>query len=289
MKIEYELVKRDEGSSFKLIHQKVSAKDFMWQYHYHTEYEITCVLSGSGTRHVGNHLSTYHDGDLVFIGSNLPHAGFGLNASNPHEEVVVLINPQILDTWASFEEMKNIEGLMKRSMQGICFLGNTKRSITDKLKTLRHQAPFQRFVRIMDILQEMASSTKYKLLNDHMVPNSAPDKYRHRLQKVFTYVENHYYTDIELKWVAELVNLSVPSFCTYFKKATNITFSEFVNNYRIHKACLLLLQEDMSVAEVCYACGFNNVTYFNKVFKQIQQQTPTDYRQTRQEASAATS
>ena len=289
MKIEYELVKPDAGSSFKLIHQKVSTKDFMWQYHYHVEYEITCVLKGSGTRHVGNHLSTYHNGDLVFIGSNLPHAGFGLNASNPHEEVVVLIKPNVLDTWAGFEELKSIEGLLKRSTQGICFSGNTKKSISDKLKTLHSTSSFQRFMRVMDILQEMAASTEYKLLNNHIIPDGALDKHRLRLQKVFTYVEEHYYTEIELKQVAELVNLSVPSFCNYFKKATNITFSEFVNNYRIHKACMLLLQHDISIAEVCYACGFNNVTYFNKVFKQIMRQTPSEYRLIQHEATVVSS
>ena len=78
MNVECEIILPDEGSSFRLLHTKTKAEQFPWQYHYHPEYEIVCVLQGGGTRHVGNHFSNYEKGDLVFIGPNLPHAGFGL-------------------------------------------------------------------------------------------------------------------------------------------------------------------------------------------------------------------
>src|SRR6202044_1681422 len=80
MKIEFEMIQPDEGSSFRLLHTNTEAEHFTWQYHYHPEYEIACVLRGSGTRHVGNHFSSYENGDLVFLGPNMPHAGLGLNS-----------------------------------------------------------------------------------------------------------------------------------------------------------------------------------------------------------------
>jgi len=91
MKIDLEIILPDEGSSFRLLHTKTTAEKFPWQYHYHPEYEIVCVLNGDGTRHVGNHFSTYENGDLVLMGPNLPHSGFGLNAHGMHEEIVVQI------------------------------------------------------------------------------------------------------------------------------------------------------------------------------------------------------
>ncbi|MCH5596731.1 cupin domain-containing protein [Niabella ginsengisoli] len=120
MKIEYEIVRSDPGSSFRLLHHKmVKSSDFIWQYHYHPEFELVYVPRGSGTRHVGNHLSTYHQGDLVLIGSNLPHSGFGLNSTDLHEEVVLQITPEVFSF--DFPEMTAIEPLLELSKYGLAF------------------------------------------------------------------------------------------------------------------------------------------------------------------------
>src|ERR1700733_13170230 len=94
MKIEFEIIHADEGSSFRIMHNKTNAEEYPWLYHYHPEYELVCVLYGNGTRHVGNHFSNYEHGDVVFMGPNLPHAGFGLDAHGPHEEIIIQIKEQ---------------------------------------------------------------------------------------------------------------------------------------------------------------------------------------------------
>jgi AraC-like DNA-binding protein len=278
MRIEYEIIKPDAGSSFRLLYQNKKAEDFIWQYHYHVEFEIVCVLAGSGTRHVGNHLSTYQDGDLVFIGSNIPHSGFGLNCSNPHEEIVIQVSPDVMHHWVSnLEEMKQVSILLERSKQGIVFKNNTKNKVTYKLKALLKLPPFERYINLLAILQEMAISEEYDLLNPQAIFPNSIKKHKLRLQKIFTFVEQNYQQNIEISEVAGLLNISVPSFCNYFKKATHTTFTEFVNNFRIQKACLLLLQ-DKTIAESCYDCGFNNITYFNKIFKETLGKTPSQFR-----------
>jgi AraC-like DNA-binding protein len=103
------------------------------------------------------------------------------------------------------------------------------------------------------------------------------DKRKQRLQKIFTYVEQNFDKEIPIDEVAGLIGLSIPSFCNFFKTATQSTFTDFVNRYRIQKACLLL-HEDKTIAETSFATGFNNVTYFNKVFKNIVHKTPSEFR-----------
>ncbi|MGE9311935.1 helix-turn-helix domain-containing protein [Niabella sp. CJ426] len=276
MKIEYEIVKPDKGSSFRLLHHKmVRESDFVWQFHYHPEYEIVFVPQGSGTRHVGNHLSTYHQGDLVLIGSNLPHSGFGLNSSGLHEEIVLQVKPELIPL--HFTEMDLVGSLLERARYGISFSGVTREQVGELMATMVGQPPFKRMILLLEILEKLAGSEEYTILNSSIVSPALLSKHKARLQKVFSYVEKEYAGEVQVQKAAALVGLSVPSFCNFFKKTTQITFSDFVNQYRIQKSCMLLHQ-DKSISEVCFECGFNNVTYFNRLFKQVMNETPSAFK-----------
>ncbi len=278
MKVEFEIIHPDEGSSFKLLHQKVQAESYAWEYHYHPEYEIVCVPYGYGTRHVGNHFCNYQDGDLVFIGPNLPHSGFGLNAHALHEEVVVQIKQDVLSgSLLMLPEMTSINNLLEKAKCGIHFTGSTKEKVTKRLLKLSKLSLFERFIELAYILQLMASSGEYELLNPEIMLPAAMKRNNVRLQGIFTYVEQHFFEEIDIQKVASLANLSVPSFCTYFKKIMKVTFTDFLNQYRIQRSCILL-QQDKTIAETCFECGFNNVTYFNKVFKKFINATPSEFK-----------
>lgn len=278
MKVEYEMIQPDEGSSFRLLHEKVIAEKFGWEYHFHPEYEIVCVLNGAGTRHIGNSFSRYENGDLVFIGPNLPHDGFGLNAHGLHEEIVIQIREEVFQqSIINRPEMASIIPLLERVKHGICFKGSTKDRITRRLKRLVKLSHFERFIELLNILHMMAVSTEYQLLNEDIRISPAITKKNIRLQNIFNYVEQHFSEEIEIRKVASIANLSVPSFCNYFRKIMNTTFTEFLNQYRIQRACLLL-QEEKTIYETCFESGFNNVAYFNKVFKQITKKTPSEFK-----------
>jgi AraC-like DNA-binding protein/quercetin dioxygenase-like cupin family protein len=278
MKLEFEVVHPDEGSSFRLIHQKVQAEFCTWDYHYHPEYEIVCVPYGNGTRHVGNHFCNYENGDLVFIGPNLPHSGFGLNAHALHEEVVVQIKQEVLtNALTVLPEMTSINTMLEKARCGLAFTGTTKETITKKLVQLSKLSPFDRFIEVASILHLLANSNEYELLNPEIMLPATLKKNTMRLQNIFTHVEKHFQEEIDIQTIASLAGLSVPSFCTYFKKVMKITFTDFLNQYRIQRSCILL-QQDKTISETCFECGFNNVTYFNKVFKKILGTTPSEYK-----------
>jgi len=174
-------------------------------------------------------------------------------------------------------EMNLINILLDRARYGISFGEKAKQQVTKKLLRLIRLQPFERFMELIHILQILAASEEYTLLNTQVTLPSTIRKVHIRLQNIFTYVEQNFQEEINIKNVADIAHLTVPAFCNYFKKTMNITFTDFVNQYRIEQACQLLRQEK-PVGEVCFECGFNNVPYFNKVFKNITRKTPSEFK-----------
>jgi AraC-like DNA-binding protein len=276
MKVTFERVISDEKSSFRTIHNTAPISEFKWEYHYHPEIELVCVISGSGTRHVGYHKSNYTNGDLVLIGSNIPHSGFGLNSIDPHEEIVLQFNENILQFPEQESEARSIKSLLELSKFGILYNNEIKTKLLPKLKQMLKSEGYKRYLLLLEILFELSKCEDYELLNQEIMPYTIIAKNKTRLQNIFTYVERNYDKDIDIEDVARLANLTLPAFCNFFKKATQITFTEFVNRYRINKACLLMTQ-DKTISECSYSCGFNNVTYFNRMFKKYTEKTPSEF------------
>lgn len=278
MKTEFEIIQPDAGSSFRVLHHNVSADTFKWHYHYHPEYEIVCVFEGSGRRHVGNHLSNYTDGDLVLIGSNLPHGGFGYGSVDIHEEIVVQFNADCLcDNFLAKPEMENIRKLFERSKNGLSFHGKTKEELSVRFKNLPQLPHFERLIELLNILQKLANSSDFVMLNKDDIRYNFSMKDQERLGSVYKYVEEKYSQNIDIQTVAKICNLTIPAFCNYFKKNLNQTFTDFTNEYRINQACKMLL-EGSEIVDICYRCGFNNVSYFGRVFKQLKGTNPSQFR-----------
>ena len=276
MKVRFETINPDKNSSFRVLHIAVPTKQLRWEYHYHPEMELVCVLSGSGSRHVGYSKSNYMNGDLVLIGPNLPHSGFGLNSIDPHEEIVVQFREEIITLPTYIEEMNTIKRLISNSKFGVLFSNETKEIITPKLQELKNIDGASRYLLLLEILIELANDTKYELLSKETMPHSIVDKNRERLETIFTFIENNFQKEIDVKDVAEMTNLTLPAFSNFFKKATKITFTDFVNQYRIDKACSLILQ-GKNISESCYNVGYNNLSYFNRTFKKYMGKTPTEF------------
>ncbi|WP_379965293.1 AraC family transcriptional regulator [Epilithonimonas sp. UC225_85] len=276
MKVNFETVLADKNSSFRTLHIKVPVKELRWEYHYHTEMELVCVISGNGTRHVGYHKSNFTNGDLVLIGSNIPHSGFGLNSLDPHEEIVVQFREDIIRFPKEVEEMSSLNRLITQSQLGIMFSPKVKRKILPKLYEMLETENSKRYFILLNILFELAETRDYVLLNKEVMPHTVISKNKERLQTIFTFVEKNYDKEIEINDIANLVNLTLPAFCNFFKKTTKITFTDFINQYRIDKACTLILQ-GKSISESCYDTGYNSISYFSRTFKKYMGKTPTEF------------
>ncbi|WEK71200.1 MAG: AraC family transcriptional regulator [Candidatus Chryseobacterium colombiense] len=276
MKVSYESILPDKNCSFRILHNNVPVKELKWEYHYHPEIELICVISGSGTRHVGYNKSNFRNGDLVLIGSNIPHSGFGINSLDPHEEIVVQFREEIIALPREVEEISGLRKLITLSQFGILFSSKVKRKYLPKLVQLLEAENSKRYPLLLNLLFELADEKDYVLLNKEVMPHTIISKHKERLQVIFTFLEKNYDKQIDINEVADLANLTLPAFCNFFKKATKLTFSDFVNQYRMEKACTLLL-EGKSITEACYSTGYSSISYFGRTFKKYMGKTPTEF------------
>jgi len=255
-----------------------STKDHsVW--HYHPEIELVYVNGGNGKRQIGSHVSYFREGDLILIGSNLPHCGFMTKDSGSLGQTVIQMKKDFLGyDFFNIPEMSNIQKLLKIAESGIAFGGKTMRKLGDKMETMEYQSDFQRLLSILNILNELALTDEYTVLNAEGFTMQSDVKDNNRINVVFNHVKNNFKNEISLDEMANLASMTVPSFCRYFKKITNKTFTQFVNEYRLVHASKLLAEKPISITEVCFESGFNNFSHFNKSFKAFTGQNPSQYR-----------
>tara|TARA_R110002049_G_scaffold290103_3_gene473382 strand:- start:2453 stop:3325 length:873 start_codon:yes stop_codon:yes gene_type:complete len=275
----FESIAPDFGNSFT--YQKFDKlqnnKNNTW--HYHPELELVYVNGGSGKRQIGSHMSYYTKGDLILIGGNLPHCGLTDALTGNKSETVVQMLPDFLgDHFFNLPELKNIQSLLTICKGGVVFDGATKLKIGEKMEILEYQTDFQRLLSILNILNELGKSKEYKILNADGFALKTDIKDNNRINIIFNYVKANFKEEITLDEIANLVSMTVPSFCRYFKKITNKTFIQFTNEYRLVHASKLLAEQNITITEVCYESGFNNFSHFNKSFKNFTGQNPSKYR-----------
>lgn len=267
------------GNSFyvKKFVQSQSLSTPYW--HFHPEIELVFIDHGNGKRHIGNHISYYNDGDLLLIGSNVPHYGFAGRLTKNESEIIVQFLPDFLgDAFMDTIEMEAIQRLFQKSKQGLSFYGQTKNRVGEMLSELMKARGFNRLVQLLKILNTLAISTETETLNVNGVFLEVYNNEHDRMTLIYNYVSNNFTESIELSEIASIVSMTVPAFCRYFKKVTNKTFTQYVNEYRIVHAQKLLNESDMSITDVCLSSGFNNVSHFNKQFKIHTSKNPRDYR-----------
>jgi len=243
-------------------------------WHYHPEIELVYVNGGTGRRQVGSNVSYYTWGTLILVGSNLPHCGFTDQLTGHKRETVIHMKEDFLgNEFFDLPEMSKIKTLLHVSQRGIVFSGNTKVKVGEMMEAMKTQGDFERLVSQLNILNELATTEEYRILNAEGFSLLSDVKDNERINAVFNYVKNHFKEEISLDIMADLTNLTVPSFCRYFKAVTNKTFTQFVNEYRLVRASRLLAEQSMSITEVCF-----NFSHFNKKFKAFTGQTPSAYR-----------
>ncbi len=269
-KIEFEL-----GKSFKVFSPRLR-NTFLW--HYHPEFELVYVEADAGIRHVGRHISTYTQNDLVFIGGNVPHLNFDYRLRSEYHQIVIQLRTDFLGTAIGLApEFRGIARLFREAAYGIAFTGETKLSVAAMLKELSSLSALEQLLRLIEVFQRLANSAEREMLNKDLESQHFILKDKIRMGAVYEYIDANYDRNPDVNVVAKKVNLTTAAFCRYFKRQTNMTFTAFVNQYRIERAKNLLMQNH-NVSETCYAVGLDSLSYFNKLFKEFVGENPSDFR-----------
>lgn len=267
------------GSSI-LVKQHVETIDKDGAYwHFHPELELIYINKGQGKTHIGNHLSYFNNSQLILIGSNLPHNGFTDRLTANGTETTIQFKSNCLgDDFLNVPEMANIVALFERAKKGIRFKVETKQKIGPKIeKMLEHQG-LKRVLKFLEILDYLATTHDYNLLNADGFAFEAEAQDSSKIDIIFKYVNKNFQNHITLDEIADEVSMTVPAFCRYFKKATGKTFTQLVNEYRVVHATKLLNESQKSIADICFECGFNNFSHFNKQFNEITGKSASNYR-----------
>ena len=258
--------------------EKADKNDAFW--HFHPELELVYINKGQGKTHIGNHLSYFNNSQLILIGANLPHNGFTDRLTANGTETIIQFKPNFLgNDFLDVPEMANIASLFERAKKGIRFKVDTKKKIGLKIEKLLEHDGLKRVLKFLEILNHLAKTDDYTLLNADGFAFEAEAQDSAKIGAIFKYVRENFQQHIALDEIADKVSMTVPAFCRYFKKATGKTFTQVVNEYRVVHATKLLSEESqMSIADVCFECGFNNFSHFNKQFNDITGKSASQYR-----------
>lgn len=273
-----EKVEPEFGSSFVMRTFSDPSKRPAW--HYHPEIELIYIEEGSGKRHVGNHISHFSDGDLLLIGSNVPHYGFSPTLNDIEKEIVVQFNESCFGKgFLNMVETSSISNVFDRAQLGISFHGDTKKYIGQRLKRMLKKTSFEKLIELIKIFHVLSLSDQYTILNATGTSLQVKGDDNLRIDSVYEYVRNNFSEKISVDLIANEVNMTVSSFCRFFKKTTNKTFVQFLNEYRIAHACNLLSEQSHSVLDIAFECGFSNQSNFNRAFRKITGKSPSQFRQ----------
>jgi AraC-like DNA-binding protein len=271
MKPFFEDIPSKQGDlSFLAYRMDVPAFEFKW--HYHPEYELTLIISGSGKRLVGDSHESFGPGDLVLIGPSVPHTWVSDPFETDCSAVVVQFSASFIRPFLLFPEMTDLAAMLERSRQGLFFPASS--AIT---RTLPDLSASERLICLLRILEELSRQNSEVLVSQNFSPITG-SMTETRINKVCRYVLRNLDRKLALDEVANLVHLSLPAFSKFFKRATGMTFSDYVNELRVSRACSFLTGTDLPVGEIAYRCGFENLAYFNRVFLRKKSINPKAFR-----------
>ncbi len=261
-----------------LIIQEDTGNRFYSQLHQHEEIQISIILKGEGTLLVGDGITHYKKNDVFVIGSNLPHVFRSENTTKESSHMISVFfkHNSFGDSFFDLEELKASASFFKTSVLGFKVLNPSV--LKAKILTLQTATGLQLFISFLELLQQLNSSKK-ELLSSFSFEKKYTDNEGKRMRLVFEYTMNNYTQNITLDTIAKEAAMTKNAFCKYFKKRTNKTYVTFLNEIRIAHACKLLAQQkEFSIAEVSEKSGFNNISNFNRAFKNIKKHTPRDWR-----------
>jgi AraC-like DNA-binding protein len=262
--------------------------DYPWRrcvWNYHPEFEIHLIRHSSGLAYVGDHIGHFEGGQLVLVGSNLPHNWVTPSIGNEKllgRDIVVQFDPdRFRNIGNDLPEFSEIEALFQKAGSGLEFLGQTAIRGAELLESMGATKGLAQLVILINLLTLMCKSTEYRTLAtpvflSQFQPGTPADL--EILEKTLDFIQKSYLNGPSLSEVAVRAGMSDSSFSRFFKAHTGNTFSDHIISLKMWTARKLLSESDLAITDVCYEAGFNNISNFNRVFLTHAGMKPSQYR-----------
>ncbi len=253
-------------------------------FHFHQHCELVWVEESYGIRIVGDNVSSFEAGELVFMGPNVSHiyqndAVFLKNSGLRARATVIYFPPDFLLNLSDEDSViRPAQELIRRATRGLKFFGETHKQVTGILAGISEKDGLKKILKILSAIDILSQSNEYKYLASLSYKNDFEEKDSFRLGAAFAFLMKNYQRNISLAEVSAECNMTPTAFCRFFKSRTQKSVFQFLNELRIGNACKLLLNDKYTVADACYQSGYNNLANFNKFFKVVKGVTPTEYR-----------
>jgi len=279
-----QLLKVSSGpsSSFSIRQDQVPFINNRW--HYHPEIELIYFKEGSGTQFVGDNINTFRSGDVILVGSNLPHYWsfddkyFNSKVEQPNVYVAHFCDYFWGKEFLSIPENLPLKNILETAKRGILVTGKTKEYIGYLLEEMLVANGCRKVILLLEALITISSSDNFITLSSIGFQPNIRQNENDRINCIYQYSLANYKRKIQMEEVAAVAHMSPNSFCRFFKSKTRKTYSNFLIEIRVGTACKLLLENKLSIKEICYESGFNNFASFHKYFKMITSKTPLNYQ-----------
>ena len=276
-------VSKGPGHSFSVRQDLVPYVNNRW--HYHPEVELIHFKNGEGTQFIGDSIKQFKQGDVVLVGSNLPHYWkfddrYFDEGSRLHADVRVTHFGEKFwgEQFLELPENINIKSVLEKAKLGLQIHGKARQEIADFMEDLLHADGSARIMLLMQALEIIAGCKQLTVLSSMGFVNHCVDPESERINAIYDYTLKNFKERIQLEKIAEIANISPNSFCRYFKSRTRKTYSQFLIEVRVGYACKLLIENHLSIKQLCFESGFNNFTSFHKYFKLITGKSPLMYQ-----------
>ncbi|WP_066629933.1 AraC family transcriptional regulator [Labilibacter marinus] len=270
-----EIAPLSEDDFFVIMNHKNAKFDF--PVHFHPEYELNLVLNASGKRIIGDSIMEFSSPDLVMIGPNTPHAW---TATDENAHVITLQFHSCFpsDQFLSRKLALPIRDLLEQSKMGVLFSKQTTEEMTERIMNLSNNQGFDSVIDMLSLLYDLATSRNKTNLSSPAYVKQFDTAKSRRINIVNKYLNDNIHNSIKIGDVATLVNMSPSAFSHFFKKRTQRSFTEYLTEMRIGIAARLLIDSEKNISEICYDCGFSNISNFNRAFKTQKGCTPSEFR-----------
>ncbi len=268
-----------------IIARSYDYKHFTYPLHFHQEFEIIYVKESSGERFVADRIEKFFSGDLILLGSNLPHYMKSDDIYFNNDPVIrvkgVVIQfaydfmSHAINNYTSFHHIKV---LLDEAKRGIHFPHSRNKEIIMLIEQLPTYKDFELITHLLFLLDKMATSEDKQLLASPNYDENSAKLYNNRIEKIISYLNEHYTQDLRLDTIASEVSMNTSAFCRYFKEKTGKSCVEYIQDLRIGHACRLLLNTSYDIFQISIECGFNTICHFNKTFKKRTGFSPSEYR-----------
>jgi len=253
------------------------------RWHVHAEYELHLITSTRGKAFVGDYIGSFEPGHLVLVGPHLPHnwvtTEMPAGGVELRDQVVQFCGDQIEAACASMPELREVQGLLRRAQHGVEFFGISD-AIASLMTDLRDAKGLARLSLFIQILERLSRHDDARLLSSSPLKLAKSSGHTDQISRVLDHIAAHFEQPMVLSEVAAQFGMSESNLSRHFRRGTGNTFTDFVNQVRINKACELLANTDQFVSTICFAVGFNNVANFNRRFMEYKNMTPSEFRKT---------